>query len=83
VDLVSFEWLHDHFLYYWRRPVPLLPWPDSAADVPDDLEYFALEARYGETRALPFDWERLAEFNTNARVGDPEKSVVIGRVRGD
>jgi hypothetical protein len=54
------------------------PW--SAEDVPEDLEYFVIEARRGEPTVLPFEWEEIGLLNMDRnRRDDPENFVIIGR----
>jgi hypothetical protein len=55
--LVSFGLVHHGFLYYFDEPVALLPWPATGADVPKDVEYFAIHTYIAEPPVLPFDWE--------------------------
>ncbi len=77
--LVSFEPLHHRFVYFWGEPIPILPWPERAADVPSDVVWFALNASFGETRELPFPWKPVAELNMNPRIGDPTRSVIVAK----
>lgn len=57
--LVSFGLVHHGFLYHFDEPVPLLPWPETGADVPKDVEYFAIHTYISEPPTLPFDWEPI------------------------
>jgi len=78
--LVSLRPIHHKFLYWYGRPIPVLSWPKSAANVPGDLEYFAFTATRGKAIDLPFRWERIAELNMDrSRQEDPEVRVVVGR----
>jgi 4-amino-4-deoxy-L-arabinose transferase-like glycosyltransferase len=67
-------------LYYYPEPIPLVRHPWSAEDVPEDLEYFVIEARRGEPTVLPFEWEEIGRLNMDRiRHDDPENFVLIGR----
>ena len=67
-------------LYYYPEPIPLVRRPWSAEDVPEDLEYFAIEARRGEPTVLSFEWEEIGRLNMDRnRRDDPENFVIIGR----
>jgi 4-amino-4-deoxy-L-arabinose transferase-like glycosyltransferase len=68
------------FLYYYPEPIPLVRHPWSAKDVPEDLEYFVIEARRGEPTVLPFEWEEIGRVSMDRnRRDDPENFVLIGR----
>jgi hypothetical protein len=54
------------------------PWSTEA--VPEDLEYFVIEARRGEPTVLPFEWEEIDRLSMDRnRRDDPENFVIIGR----
>jgi 4-amino-4-deoxy-L-arabinose transferase-like glycosyltransferase len=78
--LMSIGMAHHRLLYYYPEPIPLVPRPSSAADVPEDLEYFAIEAHRGEPTVLPFEWEEIGRLNMDRnRRDDPRDFVIIGR----
>ena len=78
--LVSFQPLHHKFIYFYEETIPILPWPATAADVPDGVVYFAVDGRRGTEVELPFAWEPVAALNMDRRVSsDPVKSVIVGR----
>ena len=79
-QLVSFGLLHHRFLYYFEERIPVLPWPKTADDVADGLEYFAVNVKRGESIDLPFAWEQVVALNMDRRQSDnPENRIVIGR----
>ncbi len=79
-QLVSFGKLNHKFLYYYDVPVPRLPWPERADEVPADVEWFGFHAVRGWRYELPFAWQEVARFNVERRRKDnPDEYVVIGR----
>lgn len=82
LPIVSFGKLHHRFLYYYGEHIPMLPRPESMDEVPEDVDYFAIGIRPGETAELPFEWEEVAELNMErGRTDRPTDRVVIGRYR--
>jgi len=80
VRLVSLGRIHHKFHYWYQEPIPILPRPRSAADVPDDLEYFAINVYRGQTLKLPFEWEHILTLNMDRTIHDhPEFRVIVGR----
>lgn len=79
--LVSFGPAHHLFAYHLGRPITLLPWPESSAAVPADVEYFCYETMPGvPVRELPFVWQpvRVISCERN-RQENPGMTVVVGR----
>lgn len=97
-QLASFHRLHHKFLYHWylhEEPIPIHPWPETAADVPAELDYFALsvvEDADGNQRVrgygnagrvedeLPFAWDEVARIDTSPK-SRTHWWIVIGRRR--
>ncbi|MHC4617853.1 MAG: ArnT family glycosyltransferase [Planctomycetota bacterium] len=79
--LVSFGPVNHKFVYWHAKTIPILPKPETLNDVPEDLQYFAINVRPGQTIDLPFKWERIAKFNTDRTRNkpNPEVTVVVGR----
>jgi 4-amino-4-deoxy-L-arabinose transferase-like glycosyltransferase len=78
--LVSFGPVLHKFLYRYGEPIPILSEPKTLGDVPEDLEYFAMDVHQGRPAELPFAWEQIAEFNMGrARAAHPDYTVVVGR----
>jgi hypothetical protein len=79
--LVSFGPVNHKFVYWYGENIPILPRPETPNDVPDDLQYFAIDVGPGQSVDLPFEWERVAEFNTDRRRDkpNPEITVLVGR----
>ena len=78
--LVSFGPVFHKFLYWYEEPIAILDRPQTPADVPDDLEYFAMDVRWGQIAELPFPWERIAEFDMGRlRTTPPPHTVIVGR----
>src|SRR5262249_40553271 len=55
--LVSLDQLHHGFLYFYNEPIPLVPLPETAQDLPANVEYFALHTHDADPPPLPFAWE--------------------------
>jgi len=84
VQLVSFDHVHHVFLYYYGRDVKLLPWPQSAADVPGDVNYFCVEVRGNQVPELPFLWDEVASLPVDRhRRNPPRERVVVGKRRAE
>ncbi|MCX5643583.1 MAG: glycosyltransferase family 39 protein [Phycisphaerae bacterium] len=78
--LVSFGPVFHKFLYWYEDSIPILGMPATLSDVPEDLEYFAMDVRWGRLPELPFEWEHVAAFNMGRiRKTHPEHAVVVGR----
>jgi 4-amino-4-deoxy-L-arabinose transferase-like glycosyltransferase len=78
--LVSFGPVFHKFLYWYEDSIPILNMPTTLSDVSDDLEYFAMDVRWGRPPELPFEWEQVAAFNMGRiHKTHPEHTVVVGR----
>lgn len=80
-QLVSLRPVHHRFAYFYGKPILPLPFPSSAQDVPDDIQYFCFDAAKPEDRAaVPFAWEEVAVISMERRQRpNPQEVVVIGR----
>ncbi len=78
--LVSFDWTHHLFAYYFGEPIEVHPWPSDLAAVADDVRYFCFSTEYQGIRPLPFPYEVVTVVNCDrARSGLPRMTVVVGR----
>lgn len=78
--LVSFGLLRSKFIYWYGAEIPIVPFPKTEAEIPDDVDCFAVFLERGCSLDLPFRWEQLAELNMDAiKRDDPNERVVIGR----
>lgn len=78
--LVSFGHVHHLFLYYFGRPVELHDWPESASDVPEDVEYFCIHMTTPEQPELPFAWQEVAALSVDRNWhAVPKERVIVGR----
>jgi 4-amino-4-deoxy-L-arabinose transferase-like glycosyltransferase len=78
--LMSIGMAHHRLLYYYPEPIPLVPRPRSAEDVPEDLDYFVIDGHRGEPTVLPFEWEEIGRLNMDRnRREEPRDFVIIGR----
>lgn len=76
--LVSFGPLHQHFVYWYEDAIPVLDPPTTAEQVPDDVDWFAINEVGGEMDPLPFRWETVARISMDPK-RTPEIVVVVGR----
>jgi 4-amino-4-deoxy-L-arabinose transferase-like glycosyltransferase len=77
--LVSFDYTHHLFAFYYKRPITLLPWPDSQPER-HDFTYFCYSTEYYPHMDLPFPWEVVKVVNCDrARYARPKLTVVIGK----
>ncbi len=78
--LQSFGHIHHVFLYYFGRPVDLLPKAISDTQLADDVDYFLINGEGWERPELPFEWDEIAivSIDRNKRPV-PKETVVIGR----
>ena len=82
--LVSFDHVHHVFLPYFGDTVPLLPWPETTADLPSDVDYFCVHVGGQEEPQLPFAWEPVASLSVDRnRHKVPEERIVVGRIIHD
>jgi 4-amino-4-deoxy-L-arabinose transferase-like glycosyltransferase len=78
--LFSFEMLHVRFTYFYEDEIPIVPWPETAAEVPDEVEYFAVWTDREIDGELPFQWQELDRIRIDQQ-SDPEPVdwILIGR----
>jgi 4-amino-4-deoxy-L-arabinose transferase-like glycosyltransferase len=82
VRLVSFDHVHHVFLYYFGRNVELLPWPQSADEVPTDVDYFCVQVAGPHAPPLPFAWDEVASLSVDRNYHEmPQVRIVVGRRR--
>jgi hypothetical protein len=57
-----------------------VPWPETAAEVPDEVEYFAVWTDREIDGELPFQWQELDRIRIDQQ-SDPEPVdwILIGR----
>jgi 4-amino-4-deoxy-L-arabinose transferase-like glycosyltransferase len=81
--LVSFDRVHHLFVYHLNRDVEVLPWPQSASDVPTDADYFCVDAPGDTVPDLPFAWEEVASLPVDRNHhAVPKDRVLVGRITG-
>lgn len=71
----------DHlFAYHYETPIEYLPVPQTAAEAPDDVEYFVLDGGPSPLAKLPFEWETVETISLDRnRIEQPQRTVIIGR----
>lgn len=78
--LVSIGQLETMFTYHYGKPVPLIDREEVPHRIPQDLEYFCVNATQGRKIKLPFAWQQEAVVSCDRWKRDqPERMVVIGR----
>lgn len=92
-SLVSFGPVDFRFCYHFRDRIPELPWPSDPREVPENVEYFCVDAHPGDTPAsrlsgrgrtwertsgtLPFEWEEVDRICVERRLRGEEQPEVI------
>jgi 4-amino-4-deoxy-L-arabinose transferase-like glycosyltransferase len=80
VRLVSFGPIFHRFLYWYGASIPIVSRPKTLSEVPEGLEYFAMDVPPGKTADLPFAWEQIARFDmSRTHASQPKRMVVVGR----
>jgi 4-amino-4-deoxy-L-arabinose transferase-like glycosyltransferase len=80
VRLVSFGQISHAFAYHYGGMIPTVPWPESAAALGSDVEYFCFGQLNGEPGDLPFAWQRVAQISLDRTPRPvPERTVMVGR----
>lgn len=78
--LMSIEQMHHGFLYYYEEPVQRIAYPQSARDVPAELEYFAIHTHDCAPPQLPFTWEEIGVVTCDRYTRKhPRVKIHIGR----
>ena len=77
-QLVSFGTLHHHFIYWYAEHIPVLPIPNHAEDLPEEVVYFAINPSMVKIGALPFAWEEVARLNMDTNK-HPPPIIIVGR----
>lgn len=78
-QLVSFDQTHHMFAYYYRQPIPVIPYPESADEVDESIRYFCVEANQAASSPLPFPWEPIADIRCDRHVGQGARwRVIVG-----
>ena len=93
VRMVSFAPIDHRFCYYYRQFIEELNWPQSMAEVPEDIEYFCIDQHGTDTTefrsagrgrswtttsgTLPFKWEEVARVPCNRRLSATPQDEVI------
>jgi 4-amino-4-deoxy-L-arabinose transferase-like glycosyltransferase len=71
----------DHlFAYHYQTPIEYLPVPQTANEVPNNVEYFVLDGGPSPMATLPFEWETVETISLDRnRMDQPKRTVIIGR----
>jgi hypothetical protein len=79
--IVSFGFAHHRFVYYFRDPIKVLPWPNDDTDWDPRVHYFCFQRRTGgNEQEVPFAWEQIAEISCERYpMRYPRTTMVIGR----
>jgi 4-amino-4-deoxy-L-arabinose transferase-like glycosyltransferase len=82
VKLYSFGPLEHVFTYDFREPISQLAWPESADEIPPEVEYFAYTPWMRASYDLPCPWDKVAVVSCERNDKPPtDRCVIIGRLR--
>jgi len=80
--LVSYGETAHLFQYYYRRHIPIVPFPKGVDDPKSKVEYFSYcgGSEGIADRKLPFAWEKVGEYCCDRiRSNRPKVLIVVGR----
>ncbi len=77
--LVSLGPVHHAFAFFYRQPIPIVPWP--VTKLPDGVDYFCLHTYEADPPELPFEWTLLTVVSCDRFKGlpVPKDRVFIGK----
>jgi hypothetical protein len=91
--LVSFTAIHHRFEHYFGSAIEERPWPETAEDVPAEVDYFCFVRRpsdtaqqrlagrvwnfYTTTGGLPFPWEEVGTVSMARKIDETDQPVVV------
>ena len=68
------------FTYYYRDPIPAVPWPERAEALPEGVEYFCFSPAAGAPCWPAFPFEPIAEINCERSLAShPVRTTIVGR----
>ncbi len=79
VRLVSLGPADHLFAYYYRDPIPAVPWPQDAEHLPPDVEYFCFSHTADEPFWPAFAFEQVDEINCDHTLSSRERLMIVGR----
>jgi hypothetical protein len=75
--LVSLDWVHHRFTYFYPEPVPVYPWRQTS-EPPPLGSYFCFDAAPAFMPDLPFSWEPVVTVAVDRfKTTVPPRSVVV------
>jgi len=78
--MVSLGEMDPLFVFHYRDPIRVVPWPESSQDLGPEVEYFSFVEPESGSALLPFAWEPVAAVSCERnRVAVPKRVVRIGR----
>lgn len=78
--LVGFGLIEATMTVHYDQRIPLYEFPDSAEEVPEEVEYFAMNVSHGQVPELPFAWSEVATLTCDRQKREkPRREVVVGR----
>jgi len=80
--LVSLGAVDHLFAYYYRDPVPLLPWSESPEALPPDVAYFCFTYRLDEPRWPSFPFQQVDAICCDSGIPSQDRLVIVGRLDG-
>jgi hypothetical protein len=80
VDLVSLGAVDHLFAYYYRDPLPALPWPKSPEAPPPDVEYFCFTYMVDDPCWPDFPFQQVDVICCDSSIPSQDRLVIVGRI---
>lgn len=77
--LVSLGFADPLFTYYYGDPIPMVPWPKTPKDLPDEVDYFSFTHNAENPRWPDFAFEPVAEINCDRALASRGRLTIVGR----
>lgn len=81
-SICSLGIIHHRLMFYYRDPLPAVPWPTQPGQAPTSFAFFCVEEQpeYRDLDALPFAWEKVEAVRCDRYVDYPTGGVLVGRI---
>jgi len=71
----------DHlFAYYYRNPIPLLPWQEDCEEPPQGVEYFCFTYMLDEPCWPAFPFQQVDVICCDSTIPSQDRLVIVGRI---
>jgi hypothetical protein len=81
--LVSLGAVDHLFAYYYRDPIPALPWPEDCQDPPPGLEYFCFTYMVDDPCWPAFPFQQVDVVCCDSTIPSQDRLVIVGRIPRD